>query len=507
MIKLITFNQLEVVLKRANVTVYISITLTLVLSVLFTTLESARLTVVKTHLIDTSSICMDSLFGCYCKELYEDYGIFAINPFDIDMEATLVALIDDNILPQNAFYESNFNFLTAKLNNVELEDIIYVTDNDGKYFSSQILAYMKYKELENITQTVLDNSNVIGEDIYDFNSSDSIPNMGDSNLDYSLLESDTIEDRRDCLDISDEEAKTLTDNICTTVSHNLRNELIFLLICEPTTISKTEIEKINLPSVTVQLNEETSSINDGYIKDPSFITPERIWFSEYITSHFCDYTRPSDDSMLSYEIEYMINGSSSDETNLLSTCTKLALMRASLNASHIVTDSRKFTAVKDLAMKSTVFIPIPGIEQFTELMIISAWSTAEGIIDVRDLLSKKKVPLIKDTSTWTLSLDNIAHLNPNTPSNNSGDSGLDYTGYLQLLLVAQSELALRFRTMDIIQLNICLNYNETFRLSNCIYGVTANFDYSTRNIFLNFNYLTNHKDTTSYNFTQSYHYD
>lgn len=488
---------------NGGVTILLTLSLTFIIGVIFTILEAARLTVLKTYYTDVSYLSTDSLFGDYCYELFEEYGVFALNTSDVDIETSLSNYAKENIyhISPSGIFNPNYNFLVGDLEDLSVKQYIYLTDEDGLIFSNQILKYMKYKELSEITDLIYNTYNTESFNTYDF--SDNNPDV--NSFDLSALNKPIIEDRRECLDIDSKEANSYTESLSEYISHTIKNNLLLILIDDTSTISTTEIDKLTLPSMTSTLSDEATVINEGYVKSSDFISPEKIMFEEYISSIFNCYTHKNNSSLLSYELEYIINGSSKDDENLLNTAVKLIFMRASFNAAYILSDSSKRTAANDLAVMATGGTPI--ITQFTEFMIISSWATAEGIIDVKDLLSGKKVPLIKDSDTWTLSLDGICNLSKNTISSNKGKKGFDYEFYLKLLLTAQSELALRFRTMDLIQMDICLNYNSSFRISNCICGITTNFIYRAKTVFLSFTNLINLNDYTQIDVSTAYRYD
>lgn len=500
------FNKNHATLISGNVTIILSLTIMLIISLLFTILESARLVSVKTHFTDITYNSLDSLFGNYCKELFDDYGIFAINPGDVDLQNYLLNLGETNAATEHSILNvsspsSGFNLLKGHLSNLTINQTTSITDNDGLIFSEQVKAFMQYKELGTLADNLTDSFNETSENVYDF-----LDEENNASLDYSLLDTPYTEDRRDCLDISTSEAKQYSDDLKSTIAHALKDNLIYLIVEDPSKVSTTKIDKSILPSTTVQLSEAASTISEGYIKEQSSVTLERIYFEEYVSSMFGCYTQPKENSLLSYELEYIINGSDSDDSNLLSTALKLITMRASFNIVHIISDSKKRTAVNDLAkLVVNAASAVPFALPIAEMIIASSWATAEGIIDVRDLLSGKKVPLLKDESNWTISLSGIKALAPGTESNNSGESGFSYKYYLKLLILAQSELALRFRTMDLIQMNMCLKYNETFRLSNCICAIDTTFTYETPNVFFKLNNLAA-SQSTKFDIPMSYCY-
>ena len=118
------------------------------------------------------------------------------------------------------------------------------------------------------------------------------------------------------------------------------------------------------------------------------------------------------------------------------------------------------------------------------LMILSLWAQAEAVIDVRDLLNGGQVKLMKEAKDWNLSLRNIgsafqksAGKNPESKKEEKkiekGTRGLEYSDYLQALLIELRTGTIVYRTMSLIQLNMQQQYNEDFLMQNCIVGGTA----------------------------------
>lgn len=486
-----------------NVTIALTLTLTICLSLIFTILESARLTSIKTHFIDVTHLCADSLFSNYCSELFNEYGVFGINTTDIDINNFLETYISDNISEPTVIniLLNNYNLLEGSLESLNTTNYIYLTDNDGKIFCDQIEQYMSYKEISEIAESIINTTNTTSVEIYDITDE----SFDYSTVDLSVLDNPPPNDYSECLDISDEEANNYKTSMSDYIASILQENILLFVLEHPDTISKITVDRLTLPSVTTEFTSEGSAIAEGYYSDSDFISYERILFEEYTSMTFGCYTDPHPNSMMKYEQEYLINGSPEDDQNLLNTAVKLIFLRGSFNAVFIIKDSKKRTAASELAAKCVGSTPV--LKQIVEFGIISTWAIAEGVIDVRDLLKGKKVPLIKDESTWTLDLGSVTSLAQNLTSKNDGSSGFDYQYYLKLLLAAQSEMALRFRTMDLIQLNICKNYNPTFRMNNCVCGIDISVSYKTPNIFLNLNNLIDAEKSETFTINETYFYD
>ena len=457
---------------NGSVSIFISLILVLLLTTIFIVFDSARSVSQKTVLADISDISSKSLAGSYCYELQNDYGIFAINTSDINTEDALKKYTATNLL--------KLGMLSTSLKSVSISNVTYLNDNDGILFSQQIISLMKYMEVKNIKDMISRDlnlkNNLASIDVYDVTNtkSDMFNSLStNSNSLYQLSDED----------VEDDSGLRFFDLLKEKVRILLNDNLMITLFEDTSSLSNKTIDKAVLPSMTTSFSAKETAIYEEYIEDPNpSISSERIWFTEYISMFFSNYLQPSKDGGLSYEIEYIINGAETDHKNLYSTMIKLIALRSSFNASHILSSSEKLNALKNLAQ--TLSANTPVAYTFIETTLLSIWSICESIIDVKDLVHGKKVQIIKDDSHWTLSLDNILTLNNSTLSVNDGKYGFSYDYYLKLLLTAQKELTLRFRTLDLIQTNICNKYNNTFRISNCICSYDAAFIYNCNYLFI-----------------------
>ena len=105
--------------------------------------------------------------------------------------------------------------------------------------------------------------------------------------------------------------------------------------------------------------------------------------------------------------------------------------------------------------------------------LLIGWSYGESLLDVRTLYNGGRVPLLKDASTWQLTLSNLGNLE--VLLQNGGmdrGKGLFYKDYLRLLLNLQSTSQQKRRGLDLIELNIsALPGLSGFRVDHCIVAV------------------------------------
>ncbi len=459
-------------------TLYLSISLALIISLLCYTIESCHLDSQVCRAEGASYISTDSLLAHYCLPLYTDYGIFALNEQGLDMEKLLGEYAQMNCEAPDSLLSSTGTFLGIQYKDADISSYTYLTDQDGEIFAEQVSKYVVFLEVEAAIDALLEQSS---EDIPDTfaQTEDGTADINFDELDDSVMDtfwSSDLERTGDTTeDLSGVESGSFLTTITTNISHHIGDVLLSCLVPDPTSVSTAAIDKIHLPSVTCQLSQEGIESSYGYYKDIGAVTYEKAAFCEYIRHTFGCYTSPASDSSLQYEMEYIISGEDSDDANLISTAGQLIALRAGLNLIHLVTDSDKFNAAWSIAEMSS---SIPGAPYLIQATILTIWATAEAVIDVRDLLAGKNVPLFKTADQWNLSIKSLLGFSKDSASLNKGTEGLSYSRYLELLLAKENVISLRYRTMDLIQISLCHQYSSDFRLARCVTGINGSITYS-----------------------------
>ena len=240
-----------------------------------------------------------------------------------------------------------------------------------------------------------------------------------------------------------------------------------------------------------------------YKKHIDFLSStDKLMYLTYLSDTFKCYTdKKTDSSELNYQLEYLLNNNPCDENNLLQSIFKIQSLRTKLNLAYLYTDSEKRQLSKTLAVSAVGLIPVPFLVEFTQLAILSAWASAEAIVDVRDLLKGNEIPLFKSKQSWSLSLDDILTFDFHTKSKNQ-TAGFSYKQYLLLFLYTDFDTDTIYKTMDLIQMDLRKNYLSKFQMTECITGMKYNFSFDDPFDFF-------HKHSSSifqHKFTQSYGY-
>ncbi|MDO4733954.1 MAG: DUF5702 domain-containing protein, partial [Lachnospiraceae bacterium] len=259
-------------------------------------------------------------------------------------------------------------------------------------------------------------------------------------------------------------------------------------------ISEKQIDQSSFPSVT-SMEKETEEEEDFVDK-----TVQKALFAEYDVEHFGCYTNIKENTALDYEVEYILGGKDNDRANLSAVATELILIRSGANLVNLMLDSTKQAEIRELA--TAVSFGQVYIMKIAELLITTAWALAEAMLDTKALFEGKKIPLIKQQDDWFLSLEGLKNFTGEEATESDEEFGLGYEDYLRVILLLEKKEDQRFRTMDMIQANMCLNENADFRIKDCIAQVKAEVSYSAPGVFaaLPIVQRTAASDTTGYQF-------
>ncbi|GEM_PF-105715 len=172
-------------------------------------------------------------------------------------------------------------------------------------------------------------------------------------------------------------------------------------------------------------------------------------YHEYVMTHFPDYSeyqqedgsiRTDTGKALDYMVEYIIAGEPSDRENLGDIVTKLSILREGTNLTHLIMDASKRGQAYDLAVTLVGFTGNLAVIKAAQYTIMAAWAYAESLMDIKELLAGGNVELIKQSADWHLSLDSMLKMDwlEDKAEFRKDKKGLDYSGYLRLLLLQQS---------------------------------------------------------------------
>lgn len=195
---------------------------------------------------------------------------------------------------------------------------------------------------------------------------------------------------------------------------------------------------------------------------------DRLLVAEYGIRYFPAF-KPEPVSF--YQMEYILYGNDKDRENLESSVQRLTALRQGLNLIHILGDPVKRQEAETLAMTISGGMGLSPLAAVLLFFIITVWALGEALADVRCLLEGGKVPLIKNSSQWKLDLEGLLEMGkrgrlPDGIGQRQEEGGMDYRGYLRLMLFGGYDEDRVYRMMDVIQAEL-EKEQPGFRMSGC----------------------------------------
>ena len=179
------------------------------------------------------------------------------------------------------------------------------------------------------------------------------------------------------------------------------------------------------------------------------------------------------------EVEYILHGNASQQLNSIMTKGELLMVRFGLDTLHVYTDGKKKAMAAGIATAVagwwTGGAGIPIISN----LIMCGWGMGEAVIDVKDLMDGKSIPIYKMTGDWKLDVGLPAASGPKT------DKRLyfNYQDYLRVFLLTMNENKKLNRVEDLIQLNLGKS-RSGFKMTECNTYVRVEAEVSMRYLFI-----------------------
>lgn len=268
--------------------------------------------------------------------------------------------------------------------------------------------------------------------------------------------------------------------------------MLELVLPEGTVVSGTDLSLSGTPSV--QRKTDGGGLKekdrDGDSQSTGFLTGartliQRLIIGEYDIRFFKGFKKEMQKGEF-YELEYIIHGKKKDKDNLSGVAARLVAFREGLNLIHILSDSGKRQEARSLALTivgGTGILPLVSVVAF---FIMAVWALGEALLDVQCLLEGKKVPVFKTVSDWKLDLAGLLEMGRSgslIDGEGGGDgSGIDYEGYLRILIFGGYDTDLVYRMMDVMQI-VTARKQPGFSLENCVCTVNAEALVSGKHVF------------------------
>ena len=93
-----------------------------------------------------------------------------------------------------------------------------------------------------------------------------------------------------------------------------------------------------------------------------------------------------------------------------------------------------------MALALATAVALPMLEPVVKQVLLAAWAFGESVMDLRSLMSGKRVALVKTAENWQLSLSSLMKMGTSEDTQEGADvtDGWDYKSYLRMLLFLEN---------------------------------------------------------------------
>ncbi len=477
---------------RGSITVFLALILSLLLSLVCTSIESVRMASARTQILNSMDIGLYSVFGQYDKKLLEDYDLFALDGSMGGGQLNLAKICDNLESYMKPVLKQNSQKLS--LEHSGLTGYRLLTDNNGEVFYQQIVQYMQETLGSQGVQALLNRM------------SDREKKTEEANLKASQAETGGSIDRYDSemnqasqksQQAAEEAAKkqqqenassdqqfgsgdtqttqpapaqqNSVNNPITVIKRIMKMGVLELVLPSGCEVSTRTISKNTL--VSGRQLQQGMEMPDGVIADNSYTS--QVLFQQYLMNHLGNYMDLSKEG-LAYQMEYIFAGKDEDMDNLKSVASKLLFIREGVNFACLMADNGKRTEAQALASAIAAGFLVPPAAVVIETALLLCWAFAESVLDVRELFAGGKIPLVKTSADWQISLANLGNLMEGLDSmRKNNDHGMSYEDYIQVLVLSVSKEKKVIRAMDMIENTIRNKGRAHFNMDSCVVALEA----------------------------------
>lgn len=216
---------------------------------------------------------------------------------------------------------------------------------------------------------------------------------------------------------------------------------------------------------------------------------EKLLFLTYLTDHFSDFrSGASGDTVLEYELEYILCGKTADTENLSSFLFRILLVRLLFCLIHVLSDSEKTNKAQGLATGLLGFTGLPMLISVMKYLILFLWAAEGAMVETAAIIRGKKVAVLPTKTNFPVQFEEMLFMSKpliqSKAENRKDDTGirLGYQEYLLFFLLLQKEELQNYRAMDLIQINLAA-VQEDFRMKNMLYGINLTLEYDMPSVF------------------------
>lgn len=460
--------------KEGYVTVYLSFSLLIMLSLIFTLIEGIRIQTIRFQTECVMDIGLSSIFAEYHRQLLDQYDLFAIDTAygyeqadEKRTESHLLQYMNMNFAAQEKNRIPGYKDLTAlHADNAALSEVTYLSDEKGAVLTYQIIQYMKEKTGLSTAEDLIPK---------DFSKKEK---------EYAGLESqkngrfNQIDEILENINAQKEEGedKITINNPADQIKSMAAAPILSFAVKNSSDISCKQA------AVSSYISHRDIREGAGLRKEQNTGNKllEKKLFMQYLFEKCGCFYKEKEEGVLSYQLEYLLYGKGSDMENLSAFAEQIFKIRYVTNAAYLFTNPAKKMEASSLAAAVTAGIGSPPLYEAVKYTILFAWCYAESIQDLRIIFDGKKAAVVKNDVSWNIPLSNLLQFSSSLDSYKEAENGMSYQDYLKSFLFMKEEKVICMRLMDLMEMDIRQTVgNQNFKIDHCIYRLKAKVNVSS----------------------------
>ena len=489
---------------QGTMTVFMGMTILMLLSIFFSLLEVVHYISLREKSAMLSKIGIESMFADYCRPLWDEYGVLAIDGgyggeiLDLCMATDRM----ESCLADNADvskFSHGGNHLTLAVDACGIESYGLLTDDAGVPFMKECAGAAMYGIPEDLLDGLKEQTDTAGDGQMDW---EDLLEEGDAAYQSAMEERQrrieeserndgngetTEEDEADAEDNWIEDSEALPGDLSAEEIAAAGNpiEMVLAWKDEGTLKQVVPTDAVSGKRMTVENLVSDRTLSEGNTETTNTLsTADRFLFQYYLSEHMGSYTNRKERKGLSYELEYVIGAEDSDKANLAETVEQLLVFRGAMNLASLLKDGEKRAEVKAVAVALAGASVNPAVIKAVEAGVTAAWVYAESVLDIRTLLDGGKIAVVKTPADWTSDLLSLTQcVDMDYKAKESAD-GIRYQTYLIALLSVIPQKKIGLRALDVIEqeLRQTKEYSKV-KMDNFIYCATVDYRYKAVPVF------------------------
>lgn len=485
-------------MRKGVLTVYLSIIMLIILSLVLVSLESVRVYVAGTAVERYADMAGEMVFSAYVRPMADRYGIFVLDKGTGDGYADVFREYLGLNLEEGQKNRGRVFNMYGVVQDVRAVAAAAPSDDNWRAVKEQIVRYEEYAlgekgvgSVKNILEAFVQSG--MGDTVEAYTGQ--LASEGPA-MDRAIAEAEQSEKQEGNSDNPADETLSPVapvEDPRRGISRWLKSGLLDLVMGDKA-ISGRQID-VSQCSYQVSTGSKWKVLDsfESYHSVASLLDGQRMYekikqeakdygshmmINLYILDRFRRLCKDSEEdsdtrTVLAYETEYILYGHKTDRENLENAVTGIFALRTVLNLIYLYTNQGKSQVIQGVVRAMSAASAIPVVGEVLKLLMIACWSAAEAVVDCAALADGKRVPVIKNDNSWNLSMEQLLAIGKRGGQAadyvRDGSRGFSYEQYLFVLLLFTDGSEKLVRMSQLMESNIRLEEGyEDFKLSNCI---------------------------------------